>query len=112
MEQVQELTEKLTAAISQSAEYIRYQNARQKLAQYPILKKRADEFRKKNYDIQTSDADIFVEADGLRQEYAYITQNDIVWEYLEAENAFCRVLQRVNWQLMEQLEFDAGFVDR
>ena len=112
MDQVQEVTEELIDAILQSAEYIRYQEAKQQIARYPILKKRADEFRKRNYDLQNSRMDIFEEADSLSQEYAFVTQNAIVGEYLDAENAFCRVLQRINWKLMEKLDFDLGFEDR
>lgn len=112
MDQVQEITEGLSAAILQSSEYIRYQEARQEIARFPILKKRADEFRKRNYDLQSSNADIFREADELRQEYAYITQNAIVWEYLDSESALCRVLQRVSWKIMENLNFELGFGDR
>lgn len=112
MDQVQEVTEELAAAILKSLEYVRYQEARKEIARYPMLKKRADEFRKRNYDLQNSNADIFGEADSLRQEYAYITQNAIVWEYLDAESAFCRVMQRVNWKLMEGLDFELGFEDR
>ena len=111
MEQVQKATEALIDAISKSEEYLRYQDARRNIIRYPILKTRADEFRKHNYDLQTSNADIFKEADGLREEYAYITQNAVIWEYLESENAFCRVLQRVNWQLLERLDFDAGLAE-
>ena len=44
----------------------------------------------------------------LRQEYTYITQNAVVGEYLDAESAFCRVLQQVNWRLMQDLDFDLG----
>ena len=112
MNRVEEVTNELKDEILKSQEYVRYQDARQEIARYPILKKRADEFRKRNYDLQSSNADIFREADELRQEYAYITQNAIVWEYLDSESALCRVLQRVSWKIMEKLNFDLGFGDR
>lgn len=112
MSRVQEATKELKSEIVKSAEYLRYQDARKQIARYPMLKKKADEFRKRNYDLQNSGADIFAEADNLRQEYAYITQNAIAWEYLDAESAFCRVMQQVNWNLMQDLEFDVGFGDR
>ena len=36
-------------------------------------------------------------------------QNPLVAEYLAAENAFCRVVQKVNWTLIEELDFEVGF---
>ncbi len=108
MNRVEEVTNELRDEIVKSAEYIRYQDARQQIARYPMLKKKADEFRKRNFDLQNSGADIFAEADNLRQEYTYITQNAVVGEYLDAESAFCRVLQQVNWRLMQDLDFDLG----
>ena len=112
MNRVHEVTKELKEEIIHSAEYIRYQDARQQIARYPMLKKRADEFRKRNFDLQNSSADIFAEADNLRQEYAYITENEMVWEYLEAEGALCRIIQHINWSLMQDLNFDVGFEDR
>ena len=70
MNQVQEATETLIAAIKESKEYNRYQRAKQELRGYPLLKQQADEFRKKNYDMQNSRMDIFEEADKLQREYA------------------------------------------
>ena len=109
MNQVQEVTKKLILAIEESPEYIRYQKAKTELNKYPILKAKADEFRKCNYEIQNSHRDIFEEADKLQQEYAEVLDNSFVREYLTAENAFCRVLQQINWQLIETLDFEADF---
>ena len=72
MNQVQEVTETLIAAIKESEEYNRYQRAKQELKRYPLLKQQADEFRKKNYDMQNSRMDIFEEADKLQREYAEV----------------------------------------
>ena len=33
----------------------------------------------------------------------------VVREYLTAENAFCRIVQQINWQLIENLDFEADF---
>lgn len=109
MNQVQEVTRTLIAAIEQSEEYIRYQKAKQEIFQYPLLKAKVDEFRKRNYEMQNTRADIFEEADKLQQEYAEVTENPVVREYLTAENAFCRVIQQINWQLIESLDFEADF---
>ena len=112
MNQVQEATETLIAAIKESEEYNRYQRAKQELRGYPLLKQQADEFRKKNYDMQNSRMDIFEEADKLQREYAEVINHPVVREYLTAENAFCRIVQQINWQLIENLDFEADFVGK
>ncbi len=109
MNQVQEATKALLAAIEKSEEYIRYQNAKEEICKYPLLKKKTDEFRKRNYDMQNSRTDIFEEADKLQQEFAEVIENIVVREFLTAENAFCRILQQINWQLIENLDFEADF---
>lgn len=109
MNQVQEATETLIVAIKESEEYNRYQRAKQELKRYPLLKQQADEFRKKNYDMQNSRMDIFEEADKLQREYAEVINHPVVREYLTAENAFCRIVQQINWQLIENLDFEADF---
>ena len=109
MNQVQEVTKTLISAIEQSEEYMRYQKAKNTIMQYPLLKEKADAFRKSNYEMQHSKCDIFEEEDRLQQEYAEVLENDIVREYLTAENTFCRVIQHINWELIESLDFEADF---
>lgn len=109
MEKVRKATEQLIEAMKESDVYIRYQNARVQITACPSLKKEADEFRKKNYDLQNSRKDIFEEADRLQAEYATLLKNPIVREYLTAENSFCRMIQQVNWKLIEEMDFEADF---
>lgn len=109
MDHMQEATRNLIAAIEACPEYRRYENAKQKMYKYPILKKKMDEFRKQNYELQNSDADIFEEADRLWQKYYHIIQYPVVWEYLAAETAFCKMMQKMNLQILEDLDFETGF---
>jgi len=59
--------------------------------------------------MQNSRMDIFEEADKLQREYAEVINHPMVREYLTAENAFCRIVQQINWQLIENLDFEADF---
>ena len=52
MSQVQKAVEDLITAVKECEEYHRYQKAREKMFQYPVLKEKADEFRRLNYDFQ------------------------------------------------------------
>lgn len=109
MNQVQEIADALVAAIKKCEEYEEYQKARQKILQYPVLKREADAFRKRSYDLQRSGKDIFSEGDRLAKDFEASVKNPVVWEYLDAENAFCRIVRQVNWKLLESLDFELDF---
>ena len=116
----------LVQAIKDGQEYKRYQLVREELHKEPELERKVHEFRKKNFQIQNSgNVNLFDEVDRLEQENTEpesqnitavieeenteLRRKPIVEEYLSAELAFCRIVQRVNWILIEQLDFDLGF---
>lgn len=109
MNQVQELVKELIAAIKESEEYGEYQRARRHILQYPALKREADAFRKRSYEMQLSGRDLFSEGDRLSKDFEATVKNPVVWEYLNAETAFCKILRQVNWQLLENLDFEIDF---
>lgn len=112
MSQVQKVTMTLIEAIKESNEYVGYQKAKQEMFKYPLLKEKVDEFRKRNYEMQDSRTDIFEEAGRLQQEYEQILKNAVVREYLNAENAFCRMIQQINWQIIDEIDFEADFIGK
>ncbi|MCI9417214.1 MAG: YlbF family regulator [Eubacterium sp.] len=112
MSQVQEMTNALVEAIEESEEYKKYQEAKKKILQYPILKEKADEFRRRNYEFQNSSTDHFEEGDKLWQEFGSVTEHPVVWEYLTAENALCRILRQVSFHLLEKLDFELNFENK
>lgn len=102
-------TESLVNAVRQSEAYCTYLDAREKLESLPLLKARVDEFRKRNYELQNLSVNVLSETEKLQMEYADMLDDDLVRRYLNAENAFCRMIQMVNWQLIEALDFEADF---
>lgn len=112
MDQISEKTADLIVAIRQSNEYKRYQEARQKLHEDPDLERAVHEFRKRNYQIQNSgNIDLFNEVDHLDWENSQMIKNPVVEEYMAAEIAYCRVVQEINWRLIEGMDFEVGFVN-
>lgn len=109
MNQVQKITEALLIAIEESEEYQRYQKAKQEIAQYPVLKEQADEFRRRNYEFQCGGADHFEEGDRLAAEFSHVMEHPAVWEYLEAENAFCRVIREIDRKIFDRIDFELDF---
>lgn len=55
------------------------------------------------------DVDLFTETDRLEREFAPLRAEPYVNEYLAAELAVCRMVQHINYRLMEEIEFDLGF---
>ncbi len=106
MGKVQEATEALVAAIEESGEYGEYLRARQLMEKYPELKAKADEFRRRNYEMQNGGGDLYEEGERLRRDFADTLADEAVREFLDAENALCRILRQVNVKLLQRLEFE------
>lgn len=111
MGQVQEAIEALISAIKTSDEYLEYQRAKQTILKYPPLKEKADEFLRRNYEMQRKSSNLFEHGDHLQKEYTAAASNPIIRDYLDSENALCRILRRVDYSLLEELDFGVAFED-
>jgi len=92
--------------ILNSREYIEYAQIRDKIKKYPDLKMQIDEFRTKNYEIQRSRDAAFEKLEAFEREYKDFMDMPMVSEFLEAELAFCRMMQRNNSMIMEAIQFE------
>ena len=109
---VKAAAESLVSAIRQSEVYQTYLSAKEEIMQMPVLKAQMDEFRKRNYELQNLTVNVLEETEKLQQEFGSMLDNAMVRRYLNAENAFCRLIQQVNWQLIEELDFEADFIGK
>lgn len=109
---VKAAAESLVSAIRQSEVYQTYLLAKEEIMQMPVLKAQMDEFRKRNYELQNLTVNVLEETEKLQQEFASMLDNAMVRRYLNAENAFCRLIQQVNWQLIEELDFEVDFIGK
>ncbi len=98
--------DRLVGAILDSAEYREYDKQRNRVNQYPELKAQIDEYRKKNFELQTSEENVFEKLSQLEKEYADLRENPMVSDFLTAELAFCRMMQDINLRLTEALHFE------
>ena len=65
---------------------------------------------RRNFEIhKRRDVDLYTEMDRLEQEFAPLRLEPLVNDYLTAELALCRIVQRINYRLMQEIEFDLGF---
>lgn len=107
----EKLAEELADSLMTSDEYIRYKNAEKKIKEFPGLYEQVNAFRKSNLDMQQDeDADLFSTTDRIEQEYQEMRENKYVQEFLASELAFCRLYQRVNYTILENLDFNVDFL--
>ncbi|MCD7981804.1 MAG: YlbF family regulator [Clostridiales bacterium] len=100
--------DRMVEEMKDCAEFRRYRDIGSKIQAYPEKKKRLFEFRKKNYQLQNSEEqiDLFSESDRLMKEYQDVYDDPMLREFLEAEVAACRLVQRLNFELAQCLEFE------
>ena len=109
MSEIREETTRLVEVIRNSTVYAEYSAAKEELKKYPVLQAKVDEYRTRNFRLQQdAKADIFDGAEALQQTYVGIIEDPVAYRFLRAESAFCRVMQQINYTLLEELEFEIG----
>lgn len=94
--------------VKQSAEYLAYAAQLEEIKKQPELFEEVNAFRLKNFQIQNAyDGDELLERmDELDRESEWLRGNPLVGRFLEAEIAFCRMMQEVNMLIADQLDFE------
>lgn len=95
------------AAIRKSAEYSDYQVQLTKLQKEPELFRLVNDFRIKNYNFQNTyeGEDMLERMDELDREREQLRENSLIEHFLEAETAFCRMMQEINMLITRELDF-------
>ncbi|MBQ8598118.1 MAG: YlbF family regulator [Lachnospiraceae bacterium] len=99
-------------AIKDTAVYKNYRTQLERIKQYPDLYRQVNEFRQRNYEIQNTEQvdELFDKIDAFEREYEKFRENPIVDEFLRAELALCRMMQKIDIFITEELDFDMGSV--
>lgn len=103
---LEQAVETLNAAIRGSEIYGRYLAALEAVKGQAGLKEQIDEFRKKNYMMQNTGDMAFEQIERFEREYSDFRENPLVSEFLEAELALCRMIQQINFNVTEALNFE------
>ena len=106
LNRLESATEEYIAAILSSEEYVTYRQELEKVKQYPELKAQIDDFRKRNFEFQQSTDSNFSKLDSFEREYETFRENPMVSDFLAAELAFCRLMQRLNTRITAELRFE------
>ena len=103
----------LIMAFRESQEYVKYQEIRARVHEDPKLEEQIHTYRKMIYEVQNSaeNRDMYKETERLERDGEGFRKNPLVREYLAAELAFCRVFKHINWAIIQNIDFDLGFID-
>ena len=94
--------------VKKSSVYTEYLIQRDRLRKYPELKKQVDEYRQKNFELQTQSwpDQLFDEIDRFQKEYETFRENPVVHDFLSAELALCRMMQNINYEVVKVVSLD------
>ncbi len=93
-------------AIKESEIYRKYTAALEAVKQQPQLKAQIDEYRRKNYEMQSNGDIAFERIEQFEREYSDFRENPLVSDFLAAELALCRTIQQINLHVTEELNFE------
>lgn len=105
MNNLDKATDSFVAVLLETEEYLNYARELARVKQYPELKAQIDDFRKRNFEMQSGNVN-FAEIDRFEAEYQSIRENPIVADFLAAEVDFCKMMQDVNLRITAAFEFE------
>ena len=103
-----EATRQFAATIMTSDTYKAYLYQREKIKKQPELYEKVNAYRQTNFDLQneTDSDDIFERMEAFEKEYEKFREDPFVDGFLQAELAFCRMMQEDCVLLAEEIDFE------
>ena len=93
-------------AVKDSQIYKTYRQELEEVSKDPELKKQIDEFRTKNFMMQSRGDTPMEEMERFEYEHSKFREDPRVSRFLAAELAFCRMMQRIYLRITEAVDFD------
>ncbi|MBP5553615.1 MAG: YlbF family regulator [Lachnospiraceae bacterium] len=107
MEYIEAALQTYIAALKGSEVYQEYRRALDELKKDPDLKRRVDDFRKRNYNFQQSEDIELGEYDSFRTEMLdFRAKNPVADQFFDAELALCKMMQDTTYRITESLDFE------
>ncbi|MCR5619866.1 MAG: YlbF family regulator [Lachnospiraceae bacterium] len=107
MDTYEEAMQNFIASIRETDVYAEYREALEELRKDPELKRRVDDFRKRNYNFQQSEDMDLAEYDRFRTEIVGFRSTEPRADaFFDAELAFCRMMQDMTYKITEALDFE------
>ena len=99
--------EELVRAIRSSEEFRQFEEAKKSLNAERAKRKRADEFRRRNFVFQNSEESLSAKAQvEMYHEREELRRDPLIDAYLNAELIMCRLLRQVSLGIMESADLD------
>lgn len=106
MNTIDSAAEEFIRAIRDTDTYKSYRAELEKVKREPGLKAQIDDYRKRNFEFQSSLDNDFNKLDRFEKEYESFRANPLVSDFLAAELDLCRMMQRVNARIIAGLDFE------
>lgn len=106
MNNIDNATDEFIAAILATDVYAGYRQELEKVKREPGLKDQIDNYRKRNFEFQSSTDNDFNKLDRFEKEYENFRANPLVADFLAAELDLCRMMQRINTRITAGLDFE------
>ena len=106
--EVQKALEQLAQAVKDSDIYREYRRQSEKVDNTGDMREKIDEYRVRNFELQNSvqTEDLLDKLDDFEREYEKFREDPLVEEFLDAELAFCRMMQEIDVKLAEAMDFE------
>lgn len=99
-------TDALIAAVLATDEYKTYQAELARVKEVPELKVQIDDFRKRNFEWQSTADNDFNKLEEFEKAYATFRENMLVQDFLAAELDLCRMMQDLYSRITAELNFE------
>ena len=108
MMEVQEALEQLAQAVKESEVYREYRRQSERVDNAGDMREKIDEYRVRNFELKNSvqTEDLLDKLDDFEREYEKFREDPLVEEFLDAELAFCRMMQEIDVKLAEAMDFE------
>ena len=108
MMEVQEALEQLAQAVKESEVYREYRRQSERVDNAGDMREKIDEYRVRNFELQNcvQTEDLLDKLDAFEREYEKFREDPLVEEFLDAELAFCRMMQEIDVKLAEAMDFE------
>lgn len=106
------LAEELASALAESEEYRNYQENLAKLKERPDLYNQANEFRKRHFVMQNGGNERMMNDDfySFSDESRRLREETLINDFLDAEVALGRLVQRIKRTILSKIDFDCDFL--
>lgn len=106
MNDLERATDTYIETILNSEVYRLYRTELEKVKEVPGLKEQVDEYRKRNFELQSSEDIDFNTLDSFEKEYENFRDNPLVADFLAAELDLCRMMQDISVRITAALKFE------